>query len=124
MQIPHTVCKQCKRFFFVFDRRCERPPQPPSFLLSFDKDPSEKQRSHLHPGTGQRGFCATDHGHLALLCQFLQLVGLVLRFYESLLHIFQRLSRQEGCEKAWRGRVEGQEAFSAGGRRAAGIVLG
>lgn len=38
----------------------------------------------------------TDRGHLALLCQLLQLVGLVLCFYESLLHVFQRLGRHTG----------------------------
>lgn len=58
--------------------------------------------------TKQRLVCGTDRGHLALLCQFLQLVGFVLCFYESLLHIIQRLERQEEGERGLGGWMQGQ----------------
>ena len=46
----------------------------------------EKRKKRLEKGT--------NHGHLALLCQFCQLVRLVFCFDESLLHVIQCLSRQ------------------------------
>lgn len=55
-----------------------------------------KQRGHPARFLEQRLVCGTDRGHLALLCQLLQLVRLVLRFYESLLHVFQGLDKQRG----------------------------
>lgn len=53
-----------------------------------------KKCSHPNPLPEQRVVCGTDRGHLALLCQLLQLVGFVLCFYKSLLHIFQCLDKQ------------------------------
>lgn len=68
----------------------------------------KKKRAVLPiPAPEQRVVCGTDRGHLALLCQLLQLVGFVLRFYESLLHIFQRLDRQRVAWWRSGGRVEG-----------------
>ena len=53
-----------------------------------------RECSHPNPLPEQRVVCGTDRGHLALLCQLLQLVGFVLCLYESLLHIFQSLDTQ------------------------------
>lgn len=60
--------------------------------------------SHPNALPEQRVVCGTDRGHLVLLCQLLQLVGFVLRFYESLLHIFHCLDRQgAGWMEGWGG---------------------
>lgn len=107
-QMHHALFRQCKHscFFTGGVKEC------------FNEDScltgeGEKKKLCSHPGagTGQRVVCETDRGHLALLCQFLQLVGFVLRFYESLLYIFQRLSRGEGCERLGTAQEQIQKPF-------------
>ena len=62
-----------------------------------------KANAPPHPPTPQqRQPCGTDRSHLALLCQLLQLVGVVLHLDESLLHIVQRLQVRGGGQRACR----------------------
>ena len=58
--------------------------------------PTELQKTTCN---GKRLEKRTNHGHLALLCQFRQLVRIVFCFDESLLHVIQCLSRERERER-------------------------